>query len=170
MGLNSKQEAFVNYYLGEAKFNATRAARLAGYGSPHCYGQQLLENIDVHARVQERLSELQLSADAVLIGLAAQANSDMSAFVDHKGKIDVTTPWARENLKLVKRYKTKVMACGEGEILETEVELYDAQAALVAVGRAHKLFTDKVQVENDAALSELREFLSGKAQASGDTD
>lgn len=33
-GLTRKQKLFVEYYVGEAKGNATEAARLAGYSSP----------------------------------------------------------------------------------------------------------------------------------------
>lgn len=33
-GLTRKQRLFVEYYVGEAKGNATEAARLAGYSSP----------------------------------------------------------------------------------------------------------------------------------------
>lgn len=36
--LTNKQRAFINYYLGESKMNATDAARRAGYKHPNKQG------------------------------------------------------------------------------------------------------------------------------------
>ena len=42
--LTEKEHLFANYYLGEAKMNATEAAKLAGY-SEHSARQQGYENL-----------------------------------------------------------------------------------------------------------------------------
>lgn len=76
--LTHKQELFVNAYLGEAKGNATEAARLAGYkGSEQVLRQVGYENLtkpDIAALVEKRTSETAMSASEVLQKLSEIAN------------------------------------------------------------------------------------------------
>lgn len=45
---------FVDHYFGEARFNATRAARLAGYPNPHSAGSRLLSVALVRDEIDRR--------------------------------------------------------------------------------------------------------------------
>ncbi|WP_225349682.1 terminase small subunit [Ligilactobacillus hayakitensis] len=40
--MTNKQQAFINYYLGESKMNATDTARCAGYKHPNKQGPENL--------------------------------------------------------------------------------------------------------------------------------
>jgi phage terminase small subunit len=66
-GLTEKQRRFVEAYMGQAKGNATEAARLAGYsGTPHALevtASRLLRNAEVRA-VLAHLAE-QTTQDAI---------------------------------------------------------------------------------------------------------
>ncbi len=75
--LTHKQALFVEGYIGPAKGNATKAARMAGYqGTNHSLevtGSKLLRNGEVASRVQGRVAEVAMSADEVLELLAEVA-------------------------------------------------------------------------------------------------
>lgn len=67
-GLNPKQEAFVSAYIGDAKGNATEAARIARYAEPNVQGPRLLVNV----RIQDRIADYRTKIEAE--GLASQQN------------------------------------------------------------------------------------------------
>lgn len=50
--LTEKRRRFVLAYVGEAAGNATEAARIAGYGTPHPEGARLLQNATVAAAIR----------------------------------------------------------------------------------------------------------------------
>jgi hypothetical protein len=56
--LSAKQQAFVSYYLGEARMNATKAAAMAGYKTPRQEGARLLSNAVIKAEIEAVLGEL----------------------------------------------------------------------------------------------------------------
>jgi len=63
----------VDAYLGEARGNATEAARVAGYAKPMQEGWRLLRKAEIHARIDEVLRSLALSREEVLALLAEDA-------------------------------------------------------------------------------------------------
>lgn len=66
--LTDKQRAFVSYYLGEARMNATKAAAMAGYRVPRQEGARLLANAVIQAEIEATLAELRAE------GIANKAN------------------------------------------------------------------------------------------------
>lgn len=58
MALNPKQAAFVAAYIGEAKGNATEAARIAGYAKPGQQGHALLKKLEIQSQIDAHLSEV----------------------------------------------------------------------------------------------------------------
>ncbi len=52
--LPERRRWFVERYMGEARGNATKAARLAGYKSPAVEGSRLLRNAEVREAIDER--------------------------------------------------------------------------------------------------------------------
>jgi len=58
MALTYKQRAFVEHFLGNAQWNATEAARRAGYKLPVVQGPRLLGNVRVQRHIAERLREM----------------------------------------------------------------------------------------------------------------
>jgi phage terminase small subunit len=67
-GLTTKQVAFIEHYLGDCKFNATRAAIAAGYSERSAYamGHQTLQAPAVRRAIDVRLSDLGASRERVL--------------------------------------------------------------------------------------------------------
>jgi hypothetical protein len=84
-GLNLRQYLFSEAYLGEARGNATKAARVAGYsGSDNVLattGRELLRNPHIKSRIQARLNEVGLSTTAILHELAELATAPTSHFM-----------------------------------------------------------------------------------------
>lgn len=87
--LTRKQEAFVLTYL--ACWNATEAARQAGYAFPNVEGPKNLVNPSIVARIQERLTELKMDADEVLERLAAHARGSLADVVTFRAVRRQTT-------------------------------------------------------------------------------
>jgi hypothetical protein len=160
--LGPKQQRFVDAYLGEAKGNATEAARLAGYKETRReslaqQGSRLYRNVEIQAAIRARVSELAMTAEEVLAGLAEIARGDMGLFVegDHKGnpriRLDAvenpeTGELGRPNTRLVKRLTVKERSGDWGSEEEVSLELYSRQEALVQLGRYHGLFVDKTEL------------------------
>ena len=187
--MTTKERAFVEYYL--THWNATEAARLAGYKNPNKLGPRKLVEVGIQQAIQARLSELKMSADEVLTRLSDQARGSMADFLrvddetitltwsllsvptDSDGQPDTTgvmfelagqenvTPTdrvlhtaeikrpvarldlleagKRGKLSLVKKYSLD----DKGKV---SIELYDAQAALVQMGKAHGLFVERAEL------------------------
>jgi phage terminase small subunit len=145
---------FVEAYL--QSFNATQAAKAAGYSEKTAYsiGQRLLKNVEVGALIQERLDAMTIDTDKILINLTDQARVSIKPFVKITDEgfvyFDFNQPGALEKMHLIKKIKSKRSRRIEGrgdnaEVWEdevVEVELVDSQKALELLGRHHKLFTD----------------------------
>lgn len=58
MALSAKQATFVSAYIGEAKGNATEAARIAGYKHPGQQGHDLLKKLEIKAAIDEHMAEV----------------------------------------------------------------------------------------------------------------
>jgi len=137
--LTNKQKAFIEEYLKD--FNATRAARRAGYGGSAgvlaAQGSRLLKNAKVSARISERLRESAMMADEILMRLSEQARIDISDFLKEYGAID----WEAVDKK---GHLVKKIVHTKGK--QSTIEVYDSQRALELLGKAHGLFKDRVDV------------------------
>lgn len=117
--LTTKQRLFVEYYLGEAKGNATDAARLAGYsGGDNALsqrGHELVRNSKIAVLIQTRVTEAAMPANEVLKELSDIARADWREFVKvHYGR--------------------------EGEVVNATLLLKDKIRALELLGKHHKLW------------------------------
>ena len=74
MPLTNKRIAFVEQYL--QCWNASEAARRAGYKFAGTEGHRLLQMAEIQAYVKLRLADMQMSADEVLNRLADHARDD----------------------------------------------------------------------------------------------
>jgi len=152
MTLSNKRMAFVEEYL--SCWNATEAARRIGYKHPNMAGPRLILNDGVATSIRERIAEKAMSADEVLRRLAEHARGDIGDFLDISKvgfEVDLATAFEAGITHLIKKVKMRTTTTLSKEGVETEtntveIELYDAQAALVQLGRYHKLFTDKTDV------------------------
>lgn len=147
--LTDKQQMFIDAYF-ICGMNGTEAASQAGYAGDRdvlaVQASRLLSNVKVRARINELLEQFHLGRDEALARLAYMARGSMEDFIDeHTGAIDTLKAKRAHQLHLVKKYKSKVTTFttkdgNEGEIVETEVELHDAQSAIVNIGKHLGLF------------------------------
>lgn len=172
--LTGKQRMFCEHYIA-CCFNATQAARLAGYatGTESIRGHELVRNSNVAAYIKQRTAEVAMGADEVLLRLGRMARGSLEPFIDTGEQLkgdtphfDLSTPKAIENLHLIKKMKTKsVTRIKEGSeeeaaeglnIVEIEIEIHDPKDALIQLGRHHKLFTDKTEHEGQVNVGVVR--------------
>jgi len=134
--LTNKQYAFTVEYPKD--FNATQAALRAGYSPKTAYsiGHENLKKPEIKAEIERRMSEMAMSANEALHRLGQQARVTIGDFLDDEGKVD---------LEQVKRLGHLVKSLTWTKY-GPKIEMYDAQSALVHIGRHHKLFTDKLEI------------------------
>lgn len=137
--LTRKQFVWLTYYLGEAHFNATEAARLAGYKLPRISGPENLHKPAVQEAIAKWWASKGMTTDEVVARLAEQARAEYSAYIREDGTVDLA----------------KMLANGKGHLIKgtrwdrngnLTVEFYDAHAALVDVGKHLGIFTERVDV------------------------
>jgi len=194
MALTGKQRRFIDEYLKH--FNATKAAVDAGYSPKTAYniGWENVRKHEIAEAISKRLSETAMGPDEVLMRLGDQARGNLNDFVcfndNGDPQFDLQAASIMGKLQLAKKLKTKTrswseptfnVASGEIEsrqVTETaiEFELYDAQSALVQIGKHHGLFVDKSDVTvhgnlnftADEAIKAQTELDEWKQQTSSD--
>jgi len=145
--LNLKQEAFVEAYL--QTWNATKAAKAAGYAenSARQQGSRLLSDVNIASRVRARLAEKAMQSDEVLARLADHARADIGDLVDPATMtLDLRKAVDSGGTRLIKKIKQTIITGDEKQTEIFEFEMYDAQSALVHIGKHHGLFTDKLDI------------------------
>lgn len=152
-GLTDKQRVFIEQYL--IFWNATEAAKRAGYSEKTAYaiGSENLRKPQIRQAIDRRLANMAMSSEEVLARLSHQASGDLSPFLSSNGEqIDLTTEEAHRNMALIKKFRVKKRHGGSEDNpwdeVDTEIELHDAQDALVHIGRYHGLFTERIKLES----------------------
>lgn len=148
MELTHKQRLFVAYYLGEAKGNATQAARMAGYAWPHKVAERLVGKSGIKAAIAAKLAKAAMSADEVLARLSEFAAADLSEYItvdeDGEGWVDLTR--AKKRLRVVKKLKFTRKTFERDGIATTdttaEIELHSPLAALDKLAQYHGLYRE----------------------------
>lgn len=150
--LNPQEQLFVEKYF-ELGFNQTKAAIAAAYSKKSARNQayRLMKKDDICKAIELRLSELVMSKNEVLARLGSQACGDMGDFANVKSARTLAN---HPNSNLIKKFKRTITTTttGKDAAKETvteekiELELYDAQGALIQIGRYHSLFTDKTDL------------------------
>lgn len=162
--LTNKQQAFVNEYL--KCWNATKAAKAAGYaeGSAGVTGHRLLKDANVAEGIRARMEADAMAASEVLYHLAQIARGDMDDLLDANGNLDLEKARLLGKTNLIKRVKNRAVTTENSDISETETEGYDRLKALELLGKHHKLFTDKLDIDVDVTKltdDELRKLAEG---------
>jgi phage terminase small subunit len=139
------QQAFVEHYLRH--FNATRAAREAGYSerTAHAKGYTLRHMPEIEEAIRQRLDATAMGADEVLMRLAEQARNEHGQYIQPDGTVDLERMLRDGKGHLIKGFKES----RRGTVL---VEFYDAQAALVHMGRHHGLFSDTTEHTGEVVI------------------
>ena len=168
--LTRKQQAFIDAYL--VCFNGAEAARRAGYTPKNARdtASDLLANPDISRQIDARMAEVHMSADEALKLTADIARGDVTEFITGFGNIDIDAVRKSGKGRLIKKIKQKtVTKIGKGEsdedveILETEIELYPADAALDKVLKVHKKYSDAPTVNINMSWKEFVESANRSA-------
>jgi len=124
-------------------------------------GYKLLRKAEIAEAIDQRISEDAMRPAEVLKRLGEQARNEQSAYVTRFG-VDMNRLIADGKAHLIKAIKHT--ANGDN------IEFYDAQAALVQIGKAHGLFADRTEVTGkDGGDITLRIVYDSKPTA-GDDD
>lgn len=97
MALSAKQKLFARAYI--ITFNATQAAKEAGYSEKTAYsqGQRLLKNVEIKKEIDlakaERLERLQIDADYVLNRMVEIDQMDYAEILDEHGAFKPVDEW-----------------------------------------------------------------------------
>lgn len=138
-GLTAKKRAFCEEYV--TCWNGAEAARRGGYAENRARQEawRLRTNGYIRAYIDKRLAAMVMSADEVLARLSDQATATLDDFfsISKNGaiKIDLKKAKERDVLHLLKKY----VKGRQG----VRIELHDAQAAQVHLGRHYGLFGDR---------------------------
>jgi len=169
-----KTQAFVDAYFDNG-MNATRAYKQLNpnckNGSAWTLSSRLLGRVEVQAAIQKRFTENAMGADEVLSRLADMGRASIQPFVriSEDGAIffNFSDQEAQKYLFLIKKVKAKRTrrVTGHGDDAEewedewVEVELHDAQTALEKIGKVHKLFVERYEMDNKLSVIGLDELL-----------
>jgi len=156
--LTDKQRLFVLEYV--VCLNATEAARRAGYkgnsNTLRAVGNENLTKPAIRSEIDRLLQERTMPAAEVLVRLSEHASGNLADFIDIKedGGIAVDFKAAKENGKL--HLLKKLTFTKEGKL--QSIELHDPQAALVHLGRAYALFTERHEIDDwrSQAIRDIR--------------
>jgi hypothetical protein len=132
-----KEQVWLEEYL--QCWNATEAARRAGYKWPNKYGPTKLAKFA--DEIAQRLRDKTMDADEVLARLADQARGNLADFIDTSvrgGMPDFESAEKRGLMHLLK----SVTWTKDG----VRIELYNAQAALVHIGKHLGLFSERHEI------------------------
>lgn len=147
MALSAKRRAFIEQYLRD--FNAKQAAIRAGYSprSAPVTAHRIMAHPEVQEAIKARLAELKMGTDEVLLRLTEQARAEYAKYLGDEGTVDLVRMLADGKGHLIKGTKWD----RRGNLV---VEFYDAQSALVQIGRAHGMFIDKTALTDPSGEHE----------------
>jgi len=132
-----KRTVFIAEYL--KCFNATEAARRAGYAHPNKRGPELVVNSGIKAQIDAVLQEKLMSADEALSRMAEIARGDWTEYVnvDEVGRIGINIAALKEDGKIHLLKGITPTSTGR------KYEFYDSQAALNTILKAGGVFVEK---------------------------
>ncbi|WP_283600052.1 terminase small subunit [Ligilactobacillus salivarius] len=118
--LTNKQQAFINYYLGESKMNATDAARRAGYKHPKVQGAQNLSKLN--QEIAERMEQMKKDSIAT--------QEELLQFMT----------------AVTRGEETEKLVTNAGAIVEVPVSMKDRIKTAELLGKSYGMFTDKKEI------------------------
>jgi hypothetical protein len=162
MALSDKQQAFVNEYL--KCWNATEAARRAGYKNPNKRGPENVVKSGIAEEIATRKAALIMSADEVLTRLTDMGRGSLADFADVKTGADLK---AHPLAHLVHKLETRGRKTKDGDIFTwVKIELHNSQHALVTLAKINGILSDqhvvtvRLEQELNALLDIAQKVLS----------
>jgi len=173
--LNDKQQAWFDAYVGPARYNASEAARIAGYASPHnVTGAQVKSDLADHISAH-------FAANAMGKDEVAKRMADIARGIPDEFWIeDNICLGTGEDAETVRGWTLDVdglKAAGLGHLIKgvkttangQNIELYPADAALDRIARFHGMYNDKVDVTSKGeaiTLGSLEDLIARRRAAS----
>lgn len=163
--LNHLHRLFLNYYLKDAKGDAVKAARMAGYKNPERTGPVLLNNRQVAAYLEQKMEESgALTVAELLARLSTIATLDPMEFIvfdeDDKAKFDLKKVKKLKKGHLIKDLKIR----RNGDV---EVSFHSSVEAMDKLAKIQGLFKERLVIEDergDADNDRVLAILGGLAQ------
>ena len=165
--MTNKHRAFIAEYLKD--FNATRAAIAVGYSqrSARQIAARILTKDNIQKEIKANIAEKQMRADEVLTRLADHARGDMGDFLDIGSmafQVDLDKAKEMGLTHLIKKVKMRTITTLSKEGVETEtndiaIELYDAQAALVQIGKSLGVLKENIEQKTISEQVEVHLYM-----------
>ncbi|MFR0495122.1 terminase small subunit [Limosilactobacillus reuteri subsp. suis] len=124
--LTNKQQAFIDAYCGASKFNATDAARRAGYKHPEVQGSQNLEKLSVE--ISQRMQHLKEKSGSSIMSQQEVAER-LSKFADGSIKVQ--------------------QLANNGKLVDAPISPKDQLKALELLGKSYGMFVDKKEINGN---------------------
>lgn len=173
--LTNLQKEFVNQYFICGR-NATEAVIQAGYkihapetakgrATAAAIGYENLRKPHIKSLIEERLEAHAMSANEVIARLTDFATGNLTFLLDDNGEPSLEKAKAYGVTHLIKEWVVETDTYvdsfdNEHVRVKRRVKIVDPLAALVHLGRYHKLFTDKVEL-TDWRHEAIRDIRSG---------
>ncbi|GAB3927882.1 terminase small subunit [Larkinella terrae] len=147
-GLSHKQRAFVEEYVKD--WNATKAAERAGYSAKTAneQGSQNLAKLSIQKALKLYMAGRVMSTEEATDNLTMWGRGSLAPFL-FAGEIDLDSPSARENIRLLKKVKqVKTVRRGEdftSETTRTEIEIHDPMTASIKILEMDGKFVKKIE-------------------------
>lgn len=127
--LTDKQKAFIDAYCGQAKMNATEAARMAGYKHPKQQGHETLTKLD--SQIRQRLEQLQKQS-----GNTIADQAEIQRFFT----------------KVMRGEETEKVVANTGKVVEVPVSMKDRVKTAELLGKTYAMFTDKQETKSSLTI------------------
>lgn len=124
--ITNKQQTFIDAYCSVSKFNATDAARRAGYKHPNVQGTQNL--VKLSDEIAQRMQELKEKSGASIMSQQEVAQR-LSRFADGSIKVQ--------------------QLANNGKLVDAPVSPKDQLKALELLGKSYGMFVDKKEVSGN---------------------
>ena len=165
-----RAEAFAATYIRNNCCGARALRALGVTGSVQSLSTQaaqLLKKLEVQEALARLRKDMAMDALDVVARMSDMARVSIEDFLGKDNRIDIGQGRRRGKLQLLKRYRERVLRTttrDDGrireEMVEREVWLHDAQAALKAMMQYHGLLSDILEIRRlPKDPAELRQFI-----------
>jgi phage terminase small subunit len=144
--LTPKQRKFIAEYFA-CGMNAAAAARRAGYKTRQS-GAENMSNPVIRQEIDRLYRENTIPAAEVLARLSDHARADIADVIGADGQLNLKKAYRRGKTGLIKSITHTTTTFKGVETVTVKVELHDSQKAMQLLGKYHKLFVDRVQVDD----------------------
>lgn len=164
------EKLFIAFYLTDAKFNQTAAAKLAGFNCSsetafRVAGCRMMKKPKIRAAINSAMGSFIMPKMEVIFRLARFASVSMADLLNDDGEIDLDKARSNGSIdciesieidrRIVEVSSEQIDTPGGAETLEKsistekiKVKLYSAKDALALVGKYYSLFVDRTSLEN----------------------